>query len=254
MGCTKYISASRNFFPQTGLEKKTNEQNRQEPQDVWISQVYYQYLLPTGYLQVSWLFQVQFSLGECKPPLKKHLSLSLCLSQAVFLSTRDNIQTKTLPNTMLALVVTMCHQSDQQIRTLCQVPCDFVTCISEEILLSSTAPPQRCNFNPFPPLSLSQSGQAAPICVQGWLKGLIFSEASAIRTVQCPTPFPHGWVSICDGLGISHRIPGFGDCLLLGVHSNLEVLSLKGPLKVLVLAQRCSLGFISIPVLFVNLC
>lgn len=32
---------------------------------------------------------------------------------------------------------------------MCQVPCDFVACVSEEILLSSTAPSQWCNFNAF---------------------------------------------------------------------------------------------------------
>lgn len=62
-----------------------------------------------------------------------------------------------------------------------------MACVSEEILLSRTAPPRWCNLSLSS--SLAQSEQAAPVCVQGWLKGLIFSETTAVRTVQFPTLF-----------------------------------------------------------------
>lgn len=63
-----------------------------------------------------------------------------------------------------------------------------------------------------------------------------------VRTVGGPTLF--SCISICGELWISHRTPRLRGCLTLGVHFILELTSLKEPLTELVLAQRCSLGFI----------
>lgn len=97
-------------------------------------------------------------------------------------------------------------------------------------------------FMPSP--SIDWSIQPAQVSVQGWLKELIFSKTTGVRTVGGPSPFPDGWGSICDELGNSHRAPQLGGCLSPGVHFLLEVISLKEPLRALVVAQSCSSGFI----------